>query len=282
MLKTIFGIFGKQIITYIIGFIILVGIIVLIYKLIFKKFFGGVGEVAKKVADAGKKVADAGKKVVDKISSGVGRGVGKPIHTCSSGDELDAGLCYPKCQDIDGVKTGGAGPVCWQKCPPNFRDDGAFCAKPEPYGRGVGRIPDVKCPPGFQQQGIGNASWCDNGPRWDFWNLKTQNSVKSCRQDEEMNGGLCYPKCKSGYHAVGCCICSPDCPQGFGADIGVSCTKKTKGRGVGKPMVCADNEEYDAGLCYPKCDDVQGVKDAKLKNPELKFKGVGPVCWPQN
>lgn len=37
------------------------------------------------------------------------------------------------------------------------------------------------------------------------------------------------------------------------------------GRGVGSPMVCAATEDYQAGLCYPKCSS--------------GYSGVGPVCW---
>lgn len=39
-------------------------------------------------------------------------------------------------------------------------------------------------------------------------------------------------------------------------------------RGVGVPMVCGSNEEYDAGLCYQPC--------------QHGYDGVGPVCWAQN
>jgi len=50
------------------------------------------------------------------------------------------------------------------------------------------------------------------------------------------------------------------------ADIGVSCTKKSVGRGVGAPIhACADNMDKDGALCYPKC--------------KSGFHGVGPVCW---
>ena len=48
-------------------------------------------------------------------------------------------------------------------------------------------------------------------------------------------------------------------------DIGVSCHKDSYGRGVGQPLGCADDEDYDAGLCYDKCD--------------YGADGVGPVCW---
>ncbi len=39
------------------------------------------------------------------------------------------------------------------------------------------------------------------------------------------------------------------------------------GRGVGIPMSCASDEEYDAGLCYEPCAE--------------NYNGVGPVCWRQ-
>ena len=100
------------------------------------------------------------------------------------------------------------------------------------YGRGVGRIPDISCPSGWNQRGVGTASWCD---KWDPL-LKTSHSDKSCRSDEELNGGFCYPKCKPNYYAFGSNICTPKCPDGFGDDIGISCTKKTKTRGAGKSL----------------------------------------------
>ncbi len=44
--------------------------------------------------------------------------------------------------------------------------------------------------------------------------------------------------------------------------------KVAYGRGVGTPMTCASNEEYDAGLCYDFC--------------RTNYTGVGPVCWRDN
>jgi len=41
--------------------------------------------------------------------------------------------------------------------------------------------------------------------------------------------------------------------------------KVAYGRGVGTPLSCASDEEYDAGLCYTPCTD--------------GYNGVGPVCW---
>ena len=122
-----------------------------------------------------------------------GRGVGSPVHTCPSDEEKDGWLCYPLCRE----GYNGVGPVCWQNCPPDFRDDGAYCAKPPSYGRGAG-------------------------------------STKKCDNCEKY-GLLWYPICRDGYHNAGCCICSPDCQYGM-TDIGVSCHKDSYGRTAGDPM----------------------------------------------
>ena len=120
----------------------------------------------------------------------------------------------------------GHGPVCWQNCPEHFRDDGAFCYKPEAYGRGAGQ-----------------ANKCKDCEKW---------------------GGLFYPQCDKGFHSVGCCVCSPDCPQGM-TDIGISCAKESYSRTAGTPLKCAEGLEQSGALCYPKC--------------EHGSTGSGPVCW---
>ena len=51
-------------------------------------------------------------------------------------------------------------------------------------------------------------------------------------------------------------------------DDGTSCWLDAFGRGVGVLPGCADNEEKDGALCYPKCDK--------------EYQGVGPVCWQKN
>ena len=48
-------------------------------------------------------------------------------------------------------------------------------------------------------------------------------------------------------------------------DDGTSCWLDAYGRGAGILPGCADDEEKDGALCYPKCKD--------------GYKGVGPVCW---
>ncbi len=154
------------------------------------------------------------------------RGAGTVPTDCPAGQDKDAGLCYDKC------KPGyvGVGPVCWSSCPAGFRDDGAFCAKPEAYGRGAGY-----------------AIWSED-------KCRAENNG-SC----EKNGAMWYPTCRAGFSPAGCCICSPNCPASM-TDIGVSCAKTSYGRGVGKVPGCAGGTVNDAGLCYPSCArDYDGV-----------------------
>lgn len=191
-----------------------------------------------------------------------GRGAGTIPTGCSNGKEYENGLCYTKCTR-PGFE-GGGGPLCLAKCPSNFTDTGLHCLKPAAYGRGAGRVPDVTCPSGFYQRGVGTAAWCDNRATWP-WDLETRSASYTCRSGEERWGGLCYPKCKSGFKAFACCVCSPICPTNT-VDIGVSCQKDSYGRGVGTiPTGCSGGKENQAGLCYKKCSTGK--------------KGVGPVCW---
>lgn len=175
-----------------------------------------------------------------------GRGVGVPVSTCPEGQEKDAWLCYPSCESKGKKGWKGVGPVCWQPCPAGFRDDGMYCFKPKPYGRGVG------------------FPWKFGDPPFNLRNAKKRCERKHGKGKCEKWGAIYYPKCRSGYRNVGCCVCSPRCPSGM-TDIGISCQKGSKGRGVGKPMHCKGSQEYDAGLCYKRCEN--------------NYHGVGPVCW---
>jgi hypothetical protein len=169
------------------------------------------------------------------------RGAGTIPDQCPPGQVMDAGLCYPQCN----AGYRGVGPVCWADCPSGYRDDGAFCAKPAAYGRG-------------------------GGYPWKFGDgFNLDKAKRRCEGDNpqgcEKNGEIMYPKCRGGFHATGCCICSPDCPPGF-SDMGVSCTKPSYGRGAGKvPTACSGGKENQGGLCYRPC--------------EAGYKGIGPVCW---
>jgi len=157
------------------------------------------------------------------------RGAGVVITNCKDGLEKNGALCYKKCRP----GYNGVGPVCWQNCDMGTLDQGAFCHKRPGYGRGA--KPMLKCI------------------------VKGKNTC-------EKKGLLWYPKCKKGFHSVGCCICSAKCTLGM-HDIGISCAKKSYGRGAGTPLVCANGFQEQAALCYEPC--------------EWNFVGKGPVCWQQ-
>ncbi|KAG2492397.1 hypothetical protein HYH03_009343 [Edaphochlamys debaryana] len=170
------------------------------------------------------------------------RGIGRGIDQCPSGTVRDPSglLCYPACRaGFDMV-----GPVCWSRCPSNFRDTGAHCLKPASYGRGAGFA-------------------------WQFGDgLNLDGAMARCqaqnRQGCEQFGLVIYPKCAGGFRPEGCCVCTPNCPAGM-RDIGVSCEKATYGNGAGFPLQCKAGEDQQGALCYPKC--------------QAGFTGVGPLCW---
>jgi len=171
------------------------------------------------------------------------RGVGKIPTQCGSGQENNSALCYKSC--ASGYT--GNGPVCWGQCPAGYPDAGAVCGKPGPYGRGGGYA--WKFGDGLNDHGM--YSRCEKA-----------NGRGNC----EKWGAVVYPKCRPGFHAVGCCVCSPDCPSGF-SDGGATCNKPSYGRGVGTvPTGCMRGYNNQAGLCYRNCDSGYST-------------GLGPVCW---
>ena len=106
------------------------------------------------------------------------RGAGTFPNICGPNEDLDAGLCYPKCQ----AGYVGVGPVCWKSCPPGYRDDGAFCAKPAAYGRG-------------------------GGYPWKFGDGLNLDAAKArCEKDNrqgcEKYGEIMYPKCSEGFSPI--------------------------------------------------------------------------------
>ena len=140
----------------------------------------------------------------------------------------------------------------------SFFDPGnGFCWK-ESYGRGVGTIPTD----------------CGSG---------------------QLDAGLCYARCKSGFEGVGPMCWKPgkshprgfgtipnSCPTGRALEAGLCYTHcnagyhglgpmcwsgaKSHPRGAGTiPNQCEQGKTLDAGLCYPPCPP--------------GYKGVGPACW---
>lgn len=150
-------------------------------------------------------------------------------------------LCYAKPKEPGWYVEAG---IARPRCPEGFRNDPLTCWKPESYGRG-------------------------GGYPWKFGDgLNLDGARSRCAKDNpqgcEQSGQIIYPKCKENFHAVGCCVCSPDCPKGM-TDGGAHCNKPSYVLPPITPNCGA--KEYDAGLCYDKCN--------------TGFYGVGPVCWGQ-
>jgi len=128
--------------------------------------------------------------------------------------------------------------------------------------------------------------------------------VPNCTPDKVKDAGLCYPPCPAGFKGVGP-VCWQSCPAGY-KDDGATCRKDADifgkdsyDRGVGRVIPCrGDYPEYDAGLCYKKCNDgYKGVatrcyrycpegykddgatcrKDANIFGKQSKTRGVGTV-----
>jgi hypothetical protein len=171
-----------------------------------------------------------------------GRGVGKiPTH-CKNRDRIGL-LCYDRCPR--GFKRWGFD--CHQNCPSGWRNDGLYCRHAE-YWRGG--FP-WKWSDGFSSKGMYRRCEAKHGRgRCEKW------------------GAIVYPKCKSGYHNIACCICRPSVPNckslGMNKGLDLSCAKKIK---IGSPHVaeCDSGWERQAGLCYRQC--------------KKGYYGVGPVCW---
>ncbi len=77
---------------------------------------------------------------------------------------------------------------------------------------------------------------------------------------------IAYLKFRAGFYNVLCCICRPNkvpnCSEfNLMTGIDLSCAKYTV---IGKPSSssCEGDAEWDAGLCYKKCD--KGIRDYTL------------------
>ena len=175
-----------------------------------------------------------------------GRGVGSVPSGCASNEDRIGLLCYTKCPS--GMSRFGFD--CHSNCPNGWRDDGLFCRLAE-YGRGAGY--PWKFGDGLNDNGMFSRCQADNG-----------------KGNCEKYGAIVYPKCKSGYSNVGCCICRPNTPKcsdfNLNSGIDLSCAKKII-IGVPTTGTCGGGQEKSAGLCYPSCN--------------TGYSGVGPVCWGQ-
>ena len=126
-----------------------------------------------------------------------GRGVGEPVSDCTSDQEKDGALCYPKCDE--GYK--GVGPVCWETCRPGFEDRGIFCITDlHIYGKGCCCVLNQccnSCPANYTDDGC----TCRRPPK--SYTKKSYGRgtgvALNCKENYELNGLLCYPMCQEDY-----------------------------------------------------------------------------------
>jgi len=95
----------------------------------------------------------------------------------------------------------------------------------------------------------------------------------SCKDDEDKDGGLCYPKCKPGYSGrVGLCI--KDCPPGWdrtGGPLGMTCARQCPD---GFPPVSA----VDQVSCKIPTRD-RDIKPAAVDKCDAGVPATCPVGW---
>ena len=173
-------------------------------------------EEQKSISD---QIVDDVKSIFDNI---IDRGVGRiPDRKCPNSKVEYAGLCY----SLPGPDWYVSAPgFIAKRCPPGWRDDGTTCwVDAETYGRGVGY--PWQFGDGFNLNGAWSRCERDHG-----------------RGNCEQYGEVIYPKCREGFHASGCCLCTRDAIR-QSKDV-------TSQVGTVPEQVCGGDEELIDGLCY--------------------------------
>lgn len=150
------------------------------------------------------------------------RGAGFVLTQCRGTDELNGELCYPKCDN----NYNGVGPVCWEKCKPGYADRGAFCIIDiHIYGKGCCCTLFSKnccgnCRQGYTDDGCTCRKAPQSYPKKSYG--RGVGNTKGCKITEEQQGGLCYPKCNSGFNGEGP-VCYKQCLGNLKQDCGAFC-----------------------------------------------------------
>ena len=139
-----------------------------------------------------------------------------------------AGACISPCPSGSSYPDIVLTNMCKKNCPNGWASSSIDCFKPSVYGRGAGY------------------GWRFWDPSW-AWNTCTRENSQGCE-----GWGILYPKCSNGFHPVGCCICSPDCPADT-SDKGALCGRNILSYTTRNPVQCDNNQYINAGLCYPTC-----------------------------
>ena len=165
--------------------------------------------------------------------------------------------------DIYSKKTYGNGngyswDPCRDGCGSKWNDGKNACLRDHPQGcyEGSPSIWYPKCKEGYKGVGLVCYQFCKAGYHDDGLTCRRDGmemARANCRKENpggcEDWGAMAYPKCRGGFHAFECCVCTPDCPAGM-TDIGVSCQKNgSYGRGVGRvPVANVHGDHHHAGF----------------------------------
>lgn len=227
------------------------------------------GTTAKLIANADKMALFAIRVIFGTAIKIAAKQFGEVPLQCPDGWFQNGLFCSKMCEP--GEQADGLG-NCYSPCPSTWSSTLLTCNKPAPYGRS-GRIPDKICPPGTGFDGVASClkdynippGWHrtaiatiqeSNPPYSGFlgfpavWTDLDRFGIHSaaqpgCKEGEEFDGFLCYPKCAPGYHPVGCCVCSPDCPVVDGVqyvDFGVGCVRPAR-------FTESNRDILSAGVC---------------------------------
>jgi len=130
-----------------------------------------------------------------------GRGAGEGVSECTSAQEKDGALCYPKCDQ--GYR--GVGPMCWETCRDGFEDRGVFCIVDlHIYEKGCCCVLN-QCCNSCQANYTDDGCTCRRPPvsyTKKSYGRGTGTSM-NCKSNYELNGLLCYPICQEGYTGAG-------------------------------------------------------------------------------
>lgn len=106
--------------------------------------------------------------------------------------------------------------------------------------------------------------------RWKTSRSRGDPRPMGCANNEDYDGGFCYPRCRNGFVGRATMCWQRSCPNRY-TDLGATCHRpvrvigKSYTRGAGTPLPCAAGQREENFLCYTPCR--QG------------FRGEGPVCW---
>ena len=153
----------------------------------------------------------------------------------------------------EGSHQESPGGLCFPNCPDGYKADGAFLC--------------YKQYDGFDQNG-GNGELHTLTSITKHILLDTGTVPTDCG-DRDNDAGICYPKCRPGFHGVGpLCwqdtitigagtpVGLEDCPAGYRND-GLTCFKDASCKGGGCSTYCDGNwNSNDGGFCHTHCDPI--------------------------